>query len=114
MKRNEIEKTVMECIQRVCHEQSIPLKTVEFHHRVVEDLGLRSLDVATLTAFLESSFKFDPFSQNLASITDIRTVKDICDLYEKGLKGTLKPAATDDANDADSARIKRKLARRSA
>ena len=79
-------QTVRRCIQRVAKEQSRPAREPELQHSILGDLGFRSLDVALLSAYLETEFKFDPFEEGLAVITEIRTVSDIVNLYERGLQ----------------------------
>ena len=77
MKKEEIEQKVRECIKRVAEEQYIKIEAVRMESKIVDDLGFSSLDVATLTAFLESAFHVDPFAENLSAITEIRTFADI-------------------------------------
>jgi acyl carrier protein len=48
--------------------------------------GLTSLDLAALVAVLERQWKVDPFLES-ASITDIRTVGDLCRAYQNVLHG---------------------------
>ncbi len=106
--KEEIEKGMRLCIQKVADQQSISLERMEAQHRIVEDLGFSSLDVATLTAVLEEEFHVDPFSNNMASITDIRTVGDICSLYDRCLNLVLKPVPEEVVNEVEDARLKRR------
>jgi acyl carrier protein len=111
MERREVEKRVFSCIERVAKEQSIPLKEIKFTDKVVENLGFQSLDVGTLTAFLEIEFSVDPFTSGQAVITEIRTVGDVCDLYFRCLNGETGKAA-DETSQADNERMKKRLKKR--
>lgn len=104
----EIKEKVERCIFQVAQEQNIKLPTsLEDHHTIVEHLGFKSLDVATLTAFLEIEFHVDPFSTGMAAVTEIRTVGDICKLYARCLSGNLK-VLKPQANEAQSERLLRR------
>ena len=50
--------------------------------------GLTSLDLAAVIALLERRWKVDPFLEHV-SITDIRTVGELCRAYELGLAGAV-------------------------
>jgi len=112
MTRDEIEKNVLNCIRQVASDQSIDLEEMKFHHAIVEDLGFASLDVATLTAFLESTFKVDPFTSGMAVITEIRTIQDICNLYDRCLNGSEDKGQGSNLNQSDDARLKRRMTRK--
>jgi acyl carrier protein len=86
MKDEELKKVVIKLINEVADEQSIPIDVVEEQHAIVDDLGFRSLDVAVLIAKLEESLHVDPFSTGTSTITDVRTVGDICRVYYESLK----------------------------
>jgi acyl carrier protein len=90
----------------------IPLKEIKFTDRIVETLGFQSLDVGTLTAFLEIEFGVDPFATGQAVVTEIRTVGDICDLYFRCMNGGTE-APKDDATSLDEERMKRRIKRAS-
>ena len=83
---HEINQKIKEIIKQVAEEQDIQIATVEDHHAIVDDLGFSSLDVATLAAYFEDEFHVDPFKMGVASVTSIRTVKEISKAYEKALK----------------------------
>ena len=51
-------------------------------HMLVDDLGLRSLDLARIIAKLEMKLGVDPFAE-LVSVTSIRTPGDLCAAYAK-------------------------------
>jgi acyl carrier protein len=86
MRRSEVDRIVREVITQVANEQDVEIPPLEEHLAVVDDLGFSSLDVATLTSLLEDRFGVDPFRENLAVITEVRTVADVIDLYERCAK----------------------------
>ena len=110
----EIEFAVKECILQVAREQLIELQELKPQHRVVDDLGFSSLDVATLTALLENRFKVDPFQSGLASITEIRTLQDMFNLYERCLNATatIPIIKSNHLETSESARLQKRLQRK--
>lgn len=76
----DLESAVIEELHRVAELRGLTLPPVERHHRLVDGLGLESLDLAHLIAALERRLHADPFLR-LVSITSIRTVGDLCDAY---------------------------------
>lgn len=82
----EINSKIKEIIKTVAEEQDIEIGPIEDHHAIVDDLGFSSLDVATLAAYFEDAFQVDPFKMGVASVTTIRTVKEVSKAYEKALK----------------------------
>lgn len=107
----DIEIAVRECILQVAREQLIELPELTSQHRVVDDLGFSSLDVATLTALLEHKFKVDPFQSGMASITEIRTLQDMFNLYNRCLNQTTMKAAvkTNHLEAAEKARLQKRI-----
>lgn len=85
MNQNDIHSTVITLIERVAQEQALSIDNVQTHHAITDDLGFSSLDVATLASLLELEFDIDPFANDMAAITEIRTVQDIIGLYAKCL-----------------------------
>jgi len=86
MNYHEVNKKIKEIINQVAEEQEIEIGDIEDHHAIVDDLGFSSLDVATLAAYFEEIFGVDPFSMGIASVTSIRTVRDVSRVYEKAMK----------------------------
>ena len=107
----EIEKSVHACILQVAKDQDIQIGELAPSKRVVDDLGFSSLDVATLTALLEASFKVDPFGTGVATITEIRTVQDVCDLYNRCVNGiaSIGNKKVDEVDSAEKERLKRRM-----
>jgi len=79
---NELNTTVLNVIRGVAREKTPEIIAVRPDQMLVEDLGLRSLDLARIIAKLEMKLEVDPFAQ-LVSVTSIRTAGDLCDAYEK-------------------------------
>ena len=87
---------------------------------LVEDLGLRSLDLARIIAKLEVKLDADPFAE-LVSVTSIRTPGDLCAAYAKcfaadedAAAAEPEPAAPRQRPDLESQRELRQKARESA
>jgi acyl carrier protein len=78
----EISKAVRDQVGLLLDEKDLPLKEIESDDRLSTDLGLTSLDLATLVAALETKLEADPF-QELIPITSVRTVGDLEAAYVK-------------------------------
>lgn len=109
---SEINKIVKEFILQVARDQSLPVEKVEDHQDLAEDLGFASLDVATLVSLLEVKLEVDPFSNNQAVYTELRTVDDFCNLYEKCLSSETRSETTPVAGSVVQASLSRGRARR--
>ena len=73
---------VVAVIRGVVREQYPEVEEVRSEQGLVEDLGLKSLDLARIVAKLDTELGVDPFSETVA-ITSIRTVGDLCEAYEQ-------------------------------
>ena len=73
---------VVAVIRGVVREQYPETEEVRGDQGLVEDLGLKSLDLARIVAKLDIELGVDPFSETVA-ITSIRTVGDLCRAYEE-------------------------------
>ena len=111
MSTTDIETAVKECILQVGREQLIELPELKPQNRVVDDLGFSSLDVATLTALLENKFKVDPFRTGMASITEIRTLQDMFNLYDRCLNQTVANpnAKANHLEESEKARLQKRM-----
>jgi acyl carrier protein len=78
----DLERTVHAVVRQVAEDRSIPLETVRNELKLVEDVGLKSLDLARVVAKLELKLGADPFAEMVA-ITSIRTVGDLCAAYAR-------------------------------
>jgi acyl carrier protein len=81
-KAAEISKTVRGQIDLLLDERDLPGRNIGPEDRLNADLGLTSLDLASLVVALEMKLKADPF-QELVPITSIRTVGDLEAAYVK-------------------------------
>lgn len=73
---------VVAVICGVVREQYPEVEEVRAEQGLVEDLGLKSLDLARIVAKLDTELGVDPFSEAVA-ITSIRTVGDLCEAYSQ-------------------------------
>ena len=80
-----IRTEVVERMKSIADEQGIECGSIEDQRAIVDDLGFSSLDVAVLVSHLEKTFGVDPFATNNSAATEIRTVEDVCMLYERTL-----------------------------
>jgi acyl carrier protein len=78
----EISKTVRDQLGLLLDEKDLPGRDVVSEDRLNADLGLTSLDLASLVAALEMKLQADPF-QELVPITSVRTVGDLEAAYVK-------------------------------
>lgn len=78
-----IETVITDVIRDVVAQRQGEAPEVLAHDLLlVEDLGIRSLDLAQVVAVLESRLGTDPFATGV-SITGIRTVGDLCRAYRR-------------------------------
>ena len=80
MKQKEIEKKVIEITMRVAQEKSLDPGEIKPRMRFIQDVGLKSLDMARIIALLEAEYPYDPFAE-LVPITSIRTIDDLAGAY---------------------------------
>src|ERR1700759_5586112 len=78
----EISETVRDQVALLLDEKDLPRRNIAPEDRLNTDLGLTSLDLASLVAALEMKLKADPF-QELVPVTSIRTVGDLEPAYVK-------------------------------
>ncbi len=79
---DNLNETILAVVRGVVKEKSPEIASIRPDQLLVEDLGLRSLDLARIIAKLEAKLDADPFSE-LVSITSIRTPGDLCAAYAK-------------------------------
>ncbi|HEX8611500.1 MAG TPA: acyl carrier protein [Telluria sp.] len=75
--RDEIDKV----IRKIAEERSLTLPALKDDTEIVDELGFSSMMVAGLIANLEEELGVDPFQDEDVMITDIRTIKHLCDVY---------------------------------
>jgi len=76
----DVEQVVLDVVGGVAREKSASIESVQAEQTLVDDLGLRSLDLARIIAKLELKLDVDPFAEMVA-VTSIRTVGDLCAAY---------------------------------
>jgi acyl carrier protein len=79
----DVKSLIERVIRRVAEERGLSLRALTERTEIVDELGFSSLLVATLIANLEEEFGVDPFQDENVMITDIRTIKDLCDVYAR-------------------------------
>ena len=98
----EISKAVRDQVRLLLDEKDLPSREIGSEDRLNADLGLTSLDLATLVATLEMTLKADPF-QELVPITSVRTIGDLELAYVMFFS-----EAGDGVRDEDLAKIRRR------
>jgi acyl carrier protein len=78
----DVEQVVLDVVGGVAREKSAAIESLEADQTLVDDLGLRSLDLARIIAKLELKLGVDPFAEMVA-VTSIRTVGDLCAAYSR-------------------------------
>ncbi len=89
---HSVETTVRQIILEVLQQSQPDAPPVLDHQQLNADLGLRSLDLAQIVAELELELDTDPFLE-LVSVTDMRTVGDLCQAYRLSVGGEAAPVA---------------------
>ena len=84
---DNVEQIVYDTILQIAQQKSADITEVNSEQKLNSDLGFSSLDLAQLVAILEMKLNADPFAK-LVSITNIRTVGDLCDAYHQYFKGS--------------------------
>ncbi|MEN6451844.1 MAG: acyl carrier protein [Thermoguttaceae bacterium] len=79
---NNLNETILAVVRGVVKEKSPDITDIRPDQLLVEDLGLRSLDLARIIAKLEVKLDADPFAE-LVSVTSVRTPGDLCAAYAK-------------------------------
>jgi acyl carrier protein len=106
---DNLDRMIHDLVLRIAREKSPEVACVDNDHRLAAGLGLDSLDIARLVAVLELKVGADPFAK-LVSITDVRTVGDLCAAYRIALSAPVEA----DAAPSFATQVKRAEARRSA
>ncbi|HEX3655659.1 MAG TPA: acyl carrier protein [Pirellulales bacterium] len=75
-----VQTAVVEELQQVAELRGLSLPSTSARQHLIDDLGLKSLDLAHLVAALERRLRVDPFIKHVP-ITQIRTIGDLCAAY---------------------------------
>lgn len=82
MNSEEIKQTIIRNIKQLSEENGRTLSEVGDKQSIMDDLGLTSLQIAALISLLEAEIGVDPFMDGNVSVTDVRTVEELCKAYE--------------------------------
>jgi acyl carrier protein len=77
----EVKEVIEKVIKRIAEERNLSLPGLKDGTEIVDELGFSSRMFAGLVANLEEEFGVDPFQDEDVMITNIRTIKDLCDVY---------------------------------
>ena len=69
----------------MARQNKLQLPPLREDMEIVDELGFTSLAVASVIANLEEILIVDPFQDEGVMITDIRTIGDLCTVYENCL-----------------------------
>ncbi len=86
------DKVIYRVLEEYARNSAPDLGKVLPEHSLVDDIGLRSLNLAQIVVKLEMELGVDPFAR-LVPVTSVRTVGDLCDAYAK----CFEPESNDDA-----------------
>lgn len=78
---NEVFEFVKESVNEILLMKGVDEVAISKDSKIVQDLGLKSLDIAQLLAMLEAEYDKDPFSNGTATLADVITIGDLCKLY---------------------------------
>lgn len=82
---NDTKSAIMQVIKEVARQNKLQLPPLREDMEIVDELGFTSLAVASVIANLEEILIVDPFQDEGVMITDIRTIGDLCTVYENCL-----------------------------
>lgn len=98
----EVSRAVRDQVVLLLDEKGLAVRNIRSDDRLNADLGLTSLDLATLVAALETKLKADPF-QDLVPITSVRTIGDLETAFVRFFSRT-----EDGFHDDDLAKVRRR------
>jgi acyl carrier protein len=82
---SEINAVIERLIGTIAEQRKLSLPPLKADTEIVDELGFTSWAVAALIANLEDELGVDPFQDEEVTITDIRTIGDLCEVYENCL-----------------------------
>ncbi|MEP0940189.1 MAG: acyl carrier protein [Rhizobiaceae bacterium] len=107
---SRVDQVVRETIVDLLDEQGLDNPGVEDEAKLVDTLGLKSMDIAQIVLVLEDELDADPFQE--IPITSVRTVADLINAYRVALDPTSAPNAQSDENPVPVAGAARRANRR--
>ena len=84
--KTDVRDVIEKLLRTIAEERGLDLPALAPRTEIVDELGFSSLMVATLIAHLEEELGVDPFQDEDVSITSIRTVQDLADVYAASLE----------------------------
>ena len=88
---NRVGQLVRDTISDLLDEQGLDNPGVEDDAKLVDTLGLKSMDIAQVVLVLEDELDADPFQE--IPITSVRTVGDLINAYHVALDPEAQPEA---------------------
>ena len=82
---NDTRTIIIQVITEVARQNKLQLPPLRDDMEIVDELGFTSLAVASVIANLEEILIVDPFQDEGVMITDIRTIRDLCTVYDNCL-----------------------------
>lgn len=113
---SQVAQTVRNTIEDLLDEQGLDNPGVEDDAKLVDTLGLKSMDIAQIVLILEDELEADPFQE--IPITSVRTVGDLINAYQVTLDPdsassvTPEPASAPSSASAGGASARRANRRR--
>jgi acyl carrier protein len=98
-----VDQMVRDTIADLLEEQGLDNPGIEDDAKLVDTLGLKSMDIAQIVLVLEDDLDVDPFQE--IPITSVRTVGDLINAYHSALdpNSASVPTGETDADEIDSA-----------
>ena len=84
--KTDVQGVIEKLLRAIAEERDLTLPALAPRTEIVDELGFSSLMVATLMAHLEEELGVDPFQDEDVSITGIRTLQDLTDVYTASLE----------------------------
>lgn len=78
---SEVLEAVKDSINEILTMNGLEEVKIKEESKIIQDLGLKSLDIAQLIAMLEAEYDIDPFTNGTATLASVLTVGDLCKLY---------------------------------
>ena len=89
MTSSSVFEVVCVTLKKIAAQQKISLVSLEPEMAIVDDLGFTSLSVIQLITTLNEQLGTDPFDDESIMATDLRTVADVCRIYQLSLEKLL-------------------------
>lgn len=81
----DIQEIIFDSIYKIAEDEAIAIGEISMDTALVDDIKLKSLQLARLFAMLEMEHGLDLFSSGQVSVTDIRTIGDLYNTCEAAL-----------------------------